>query len=85
MLQTHDFGQIVSFSHAPPDGLASTRKGCRQPLTEATSPELPGLAMLACSASRADKSPGEAAVDAAFAVAGCIAQDLVPDSAEEVS
>lgn len=44
-----------------------------------------GLPDLAHGANRQDTSPGEAAVTAAFALAGCIAQDLAPDSAEEVS
>ena len=84
-VQTKDFGHASSSSHAMPDVTASTSKGCKQPFAEAASPELPGFAMLACNAGRADHSPGEAAVNEAFAVAGCIAQDLVPDSAEEVS
>lgn len=48
------------------------------------SPGLPGLALPAHDASRREGSPGEAAVQQALAVAGCIAEDLVPDSAEEV-
>lgn len=32
-----------------------------------------------------DKSPDEAAVEQAFAMAGCLARDLVPDSADQAS
>lgn len=32
-----------------------------------------------------ENSPDEAAVDKAFAMAGCLARDLVPDSADQAS
>ena len=74
---------ITSPDEGRPPLLAGLASG--GPRAGAGSGGLPDLAMPAHGANRQDTSPGEAAVNAAFALAGCIAQDLVPDSAEEVS
>ena len=76
---------ITSPDEETPLGRLPTGLASGGPKAGAGSGGLPDLAMLAHGANRQDTSPGEAAVTAAFALAGCIAQDLVPDSAEEVS